>query len=98
MEFDPEECTAENDEDLLNNIKKEFHKHTLESYGGTAILSTPAEDPDENDQTKIEHWEKLNKVCCLCCSKYYVDFLALRRLFESIQQTRNKGNSTNAAQ
>lgn len=62
VEFDPEECTAKNDEDLLNSVKKELHKHTLDTYGGSALLSTPAQDPDEKDQTTVERWEKLNKV------------------------------------
>ncbi len=62
VEFDSEQCTAKNDSELLNNVKKELHKHTLDSYGGSALLSTPDMDPNENDQTNIDYWEKLNKV------------------------------------
>lgn len=92
MEFDPEECTAENDEELLMNVKKELHKHTLDSYGGAALLSTPAEDPDESDQARIENWEKLNKVFCIYCSNFNLHFLALRRLPENVDQAGSEGN------
>jgi hypothetical protein len=46
----------------MESVKKQFHKHSLEPYGGTALLSTPAEDPNEKNPAKITGWKKLNKV------------------------------------
>jgi hypothetical protein len=62
IDFDPDQTTAENDDELLNGIRKELHKHTIDTYGGSALISTPDQDPEEKDQKSISRWQKLNKV------------------------------------
>jgi hypothetical protein len=60
IEFDPKESSADNDEELMENVKRDFG-HAVDKYGGSGMLSTPAVDPDQKDSTRVGDWKKLNK-------------------------------------
>ncbi|CAD5227395.1 unnamed protein product [Bursaphelenchus xylophilus] len=60
VEFDETLCTGDEDDVLINAVRREIN-HVDRDYGGS-LLCTPAVDPEEADEKNLTRWKKLNKV------------------------------------
>ncbi|CAD5221251.1 unnamed protein product [Bursaphelenchus okinawaensis] len=60
VEFDETVQDAEDDDLLINAVRRELN-HVDSDYGGS-LLCAPAPDPDESDEKNLTRWMKLNKV------------------------------------
>uniref|UniRef100_A0A915DI14 Uncharacterized protein n=1 Tax=Ditylenchus dipsaci TaxID=166011 RepID=A0A915DI14_9BILA len=61
MVFDPEFCTATDEETHLRTLKREKTSVVVET-NGKSVLSAPCIDPEETDQKKIVRYKKINQI------------------------------------